>query len=201
MYFVWEVSMTNPFWTEIQITNIDEYWDRGWEPKLRFKDNLPDDPPVFQVKVVSRKRPADMLDCWSQCFVSEQLRSIFDKFNVKARYFPAELTWKKSLYTERKYYLMKLHDNLDALDTAKSDFDDDGGPILPYIHMRQVVLRNDVVQGHHFFSLAKCLDEVLIASEELVNAVKAAGLTGMTILTLEKWSDYKTNGIPADEVV
>ena len=201
MYYVWDVSMTNPFWTEIEITNFDECRARGWELALRFSDNLPDDLPPIQVKVVSRKRPSDMLKASNKYFTSERLRQIFDDLGVKARYFPAELTWKKVPYTERKFYLMKLHDNLDALDTTKSDFDLDNFPAMPYIHMRRVVLRNDVAQGHHFFSLAKCLDMILIASEELVNAVKAAGLTGMTILTLEKWSDYATNGIPADEVV
>lgn len=203
MYFVWEVSMTNPFWTEIDITNIQEYRDNGWQPAMVFPDNLPDEPPPLKVRVISRKRPADMIMYGLQCVVSERLRDVLDQFKVQARYFPTEVTWKKAPYTDAKFFLMKLHDNLDALDTAKSDYDvwDRGGTILPYIHMRRVVLRDDVVEGYHFFSLAKCLDQILIASEELVNAVKAAGLTGMTILTLEKWSDYATNGIPADEVV
>ena len=200
MYFVWEVSLTNPFWTEVEVTNIQEYWDHNWELAMTFPDNLPDELEPLKLKISSRKRPADMLKHALDYFVSDRLRGIFDQFNVRARYFPTEVTWKKAPYTETKYFLMKLHDNLDALDTAKSDFKDRGGP-CPYIHMRRVALCDDVVQGHHFFSLTKCIDIILIASEELVNAVKTAGLTGMTILTLEKWSDYATNGIPADEVV
>ncbi len=142
-------------------------------------------PKDFEVKAQQKSRVQDM-PCTLACrpVVSDRLRRLIEKLSPNsAQYLPLRITWGGKAIGG-KYWVANWQKVIDCVDWNKSKPRVKQPVKEPVIFENLVLLQRRIPKNVHVFIVKHAVQTVL-CSQELRDAIDAAGITGCHYLTLD----------------
>lgn len=120
--------------------------------------------------------------------MSEKLRDILDRFEVPAEYFHVEVVFQGAPYTELAFYFANFRDEVECLDETYGRYTYKSGAHSNWVdRIEKLVIDESKALGHHLFFIARLSGHVFMASEELQNAIREKGISGIDFVNPHNW--------------
>lgn len=181
MHFVWKSDSDNErAYTRAQIVNLKAL------SGVRFfaSESLIGQLPEIKLEITTEYPPADYFKAGPLFILSGHLRTLFESVNALVEYHPVTLLRSHRVLQEREYFLANLLEKVDCFDYEKSVYTLAGDYIDK---IEKLSIDESKAEGAPLFRLANSFDVITLASGELVDAVTAAGLTGVKFVEPRDW--------------
>ena len=145
-------------------------------------------------------KPVECFEVGGNLYVSEKIKSIFDKYNVSAEYFGARVLVDGKVFGEA-YYLFNPQVGIDCLDYDKSQYlreYDDWSDTYDVSDISLLVINEKLISNDiPLFFLGeypdkkksnRILDDIILITTELSNDLLSADIRGLNIFNIE---DYR----------
>lgn len=178
---IWEADYNNEsYYTRASLINVTDFSGI----KVLSGESLVGKCPLAKIAIESESKPADYFTAGALFIVSNNLKDIIEGFAVAAEFYPVELTLNGSKFIDVKYYFLNIVEKIDCLNRELSQFTEKKGYVGD---IKKLVIDEAMTVGKHLFRLGNSYQVLVLASDELSEAIKASGATGMQFLEPSEW--------------
>ncbi len=184
---IWVSTDRDAEFTEAQIMNLEEFIER--DIKLMSCEPLAGRFPSTTIQIQSDHPPDDYFNTGGMFVVSEQLKSLLERFNVNAEFFHLSVNYEGAAYLTTKFYFANLLDERECFDfeLGECTFHDKPGFTSRIDIIRKLAIYDERVRDLHLLRMANCSDDIVIASDALAESVVGIDATGVRLIAPEVW--------------
>jgi hypothetical protein len=133
--------------------------------------------------------PDDYLWASGMFVVSDRLKQLMEQFSVHAEFLDVRILIAGAEYTDQKFYCCNILDAVDCFDHNRGEctFHESEGFTDHIDKIAKLAIDETKASSYHLFVIAKGGEYITCASNSLVDAIQASGVTGIMFVEPEAW--------------
>lgn len=189
---IWKHSQEDETRTEGIVDREHTDWISYFDEKLGVpRRAMGDSQKPATIELIEPDHPPDDYLWASGMFVvSNSLRKLLEQFSVHAEFLEVRILVGGEEYTDQRFYCCNILDAVDCFDHDRGEctFHGSEGFTDHIDKIKRLAIDEEKASSHHLFCIAKGGEYIICASDALADAIRAAGLTGMTFVAPDVWT-------------